>query len=471
MRILAGLTLVIVLCASAAVAALLQSPVPAADWVSNPVASFKLARGENPAPVQLVLPQPQPLSAMALLGKQIFFDPSLSASSRLSCASCHSPENHFGPAGDAPVMLGGPNLASQGARAVPSLEYLATQPNFSIGPDPGGDDEAPVPLPQLAARGAAAKRVTKTAQDTAQSAANLVPLGGLFWDGRANTLQLQAMGPLLSPFEMDGGSIARIAAKLQAAPYAGGMVQLFGPTIFQTPKLAVSEALFAVARYQLEDPGFHPYNSKYDAWLQGHARLSAAEMRGYELFNDPAKGDCAACHLDQPTVDHQPPLFTDHQFEALGLPRNPLIVFNNNPKYYDLGICGPYRTDLAAQTQYCGMFLTPTLRNAATRQVFFHNGVYHDLKHVLDFYNFSVAQPQQIYPRAADGQVEIFNDLPKRYWKNIDRSDPPFDKQAGDKPPLSPAEEQDIIAFLKTLTDGYGQPPVVLASAGNAAVP
>ncbi len=471
MRILAVLTLVIVLCASAAVAALLRSPVPVADWFSNPVASFELAQGKNPAPVALVLPQPQPLSAMAQLGRQIFFDTSLSASGRLSCASCHSPDHHFAPAGDAPVMFGGPDLASQGARAVPSLEYLETQPNFSIGPDPGGDDEAPVPLPQLAARGATAKRVTKTAQDTSQSAANLVPLGGLFWDGRANTLQIQAMGPLLSPFEMDGGSVARIAAKFQAAPYAGGMVQLFGPTIFQAPNLAVSEALFAVARYQLEDPSFHPYNSKYDAWLQGHARLSAAEMRGYELFNDPAKGDCAACHLDQPTADGHPPLFTDHQFEALGVPRNPQIILNANPEYYDLGICGPYRTDLAAQTQYCGMFLTPTLRNAATRQSFFHTGVYHDLQHVLDFYDYSVAQPQKIYPRGANGQVEVFNDLPKQYWANIDRSDPPFDKRAGDKPPLSPAEEQDIIAFLKTLNDGYGQHPVVLASAGSTAGP
>ncbi len=48
--------------------------------------------------------------------------------------------------------------------------------------------------------------------------------------------------------------------------------------------------MFAVARYQIEDPAFHPYNSKYDAWLEGKARLSPAEMRGYILFNDPAKG-------------------------------------------------------------------------------------------------------------------------------------------------------------------------------------
>ena len=110
------------------------------------------------------------------------------------------------------------------------------------------------------------------------------------------------------------------------------------------------------------------------------------------------KGDCAACHLDQPTADGQPPLFTDHQFEALGVPRNPNLALNANPDYYDLGICGPYRADLTKQTQYCGMFLTPTLRNAATRHVFFHNGVYHNLQQVLDFYDFRDTEPGKIYP-------------------------------------------------------------------------
>jgi cytochrome c peroxidase len=455
MRVLAYISLIILLGIGAAVAAILQSPVPVSDWFSNPVASFALAQGENPAPVKLAIPDARPLSAVATLGKQIFYDSSLSASGKISCATCHSPQHSYGPPGDLPAVYGGPDLTSQGVRAVPSLMYLEHQPNFSIGPDPGGSDDAPTPLPQAIAKAQTKLRVTKTAQDTAQSGANLVPLGGLFWDGRADTLQIQTMGPLLSAYEMDAGSIQRVASKLQAASYAHTFTELFGPNIFGEQGLLVDEAMFAVVRYEIEDPSFHLYTSKYDAWLQGQARLSAAEMRGYVLFNDPAKGDCGACHLDQPGTDGQPPIFTDHQFEALGLPRNSKLLANRNPAYFDLGLCGPYRTDLSKQTQLCGMFLTPTLRNVAQRQVFFHNGVYHNLQQVLDFYDFSVAQPQKIYPRGADGKVRMFNDLPQKYWNNIDRTDPPFDRQIGQRPVLDHNEEQDIVAFLKTLDDGY----------------
>lgn len=458
MRIFATLLLIVLLGASAAVAAILHSPVPVSDWIANPKASFLLAQGINPAPVQLDIPTAQPLSAVATLGKQIFYDTSLSASGKVACSTCHSPEHAYGPPGDLPVVFGGPEVMSPGVRAVPSLMYLDQQPNFSIGPAADGDNDTPVPLPQLAVQAQSAARVVKTAQDTAQSAANVVPKGGLFWDGRANTLQIQTMGPLLSPLEMDGGSISRIAAQLQAAPYAQSFVELFGPNIFKAQGLLVDEAMFAVVRYEIEDISFHPYTSKYDAWLQGKAQLSAAEMRGYQLFNDPTKGDCGACHLDQPTADGQPPIFTDHEFEALGVPRNDKLLLTKNPAYYDLGLCGPYRTDLASQTQFCGMFLTPTLRNSAMRKVFFHNGVYHDLQHVLDFYDFSVAQPQKIYPAGPAGQVALFNDLPKKYWANIDRTDPPFDRQIGDTPVLNHDEELDIIAFLKTLNDGYAAP-------------
>ncbi len=465
MRVFALVSLVTVFAICGAAALILRSPIPISGWIASPGASFELAMGENPEPVKLTIPAPKPLSAMALLGKQIFYDTSLSSSGKVACATCHNPNNSYGPSGDLPVVYGGPHVTSPGVRAVPSLMYLQNQPNFYIGVDPGGDNDAPpVALPQLAAAARTAARITKTAQDTAQSAANVVPKGGLFWDGRANTLQIQSMGPLLSPFEMDGGSVARVAAKLQAAPYAATFTQMFGPDIFAQQGLLVDEAMFAVVRYQIEDPSFHPYSSKYDAWLQGHAKLTRAEMRGYVIFNDPAKGDCGACHLDQPAADGTPPIFTDHEFEALGLPRNDKLTINDNPAYYDLGLCGPYRTDLSSQGQLCGMFLTPTLRNAAERRVFFHNGVYHNLQEVVDFYDFSVAQPQKVYPRGADGRVMLFNDLPKKYWGNIDRTDPPFDRQIGDKPVLNDGEEEDLIAFLKTLDDGYGTPDAKPAS-------
>lgn len=435
----------------------LGSPVPLGTWLSSPVSSFKITEGENPAPVHLVRPVAAPLSAIAQIGHAIFYDPRYSASGKLSCSSCHDPARAYGPPSDLSVVMGGPDLDRQGARAVPSLAYLAHQPNFSVGPEPPGETDTPAPLPQLAAQAKGAARATKTAASTTQSAANIVPQGGLFWDGRANTLEDQVMGPLFSSFEMDGGDIDAVAAKLRMAPYVKNFAQLFGPSVLTEPRLLVSEALFAVARYQVEELSFHRYTSKYDAWLEGKARLTPAEMRGYIAFNDPAKGDCAACHLDQPGPDGSPPLFTDHQFEALGAPRNPAIRANRDPHYYDLGICGPYRTDLAHQTQFCGMFLTPTLRNSATRQVFFHNGVYHTLQQVLDFYNFRDTDPARIYPRSPQGSIEKFNDLPKKYWANIDTIDPPFNRHLGEAPAMTTRDEKDIIAFLKTLTDGYGQ--------------
>jgi cytochrome c peroxidase len=409
-----------------------------------------LADGGNPDPVTLVRPATQPLSAMARLGRDVFFDPSLSSSGRLSCASCHSAQRAYGPPDDGAVMLGGPHLTRQGLRAVPSLMYLERQPAFSIGPDDAESENTAPPAPA-----GATTPQPKTAHDPAQSAQNLVPQGGLFWDGRADTLQDQALGPLLDPREIDGGSVARVAAKLRRAPYAAQLRQLAGPGIFDRPRMAVAEALFAVARYQIEDASFHPYSSKYDRWLEGRARFTPAEARGYARFNDPAGANCAACHLDRPTADGLPPLFTDNQFEALGVPRNTALAVNRAPAYVDLGLCGPVRTDLKQQTRYCGMFRTPTLRNVATRRAFFHNGVYDTLQQVLDFYNFRDTRPQRVYPRRRDGSVATFDDLPASDRGNVDTIDAPFDRPAGSRPPLSAQQERDIIAFLHTLTDGY----------------
>jgi cytochrome c peroxidase len=408
--------------------------------------------GENPKPIRLLRPSVQPLSAMARLGKDIFFDTTLSSSGKVACASCHSPDHAYGPPNDASVMLGGPNLTSPGMRAVPSLTYLERQPEFSIGPDDTTNEN--VDIAQQVEASKTAARADKIATQTAQSA-NIVPQGGLFWDGRAHTLQIQAEGPLLDPREMDGGSLEIVAEKLRHAPYASKFGTLFGERIYKDTKLLAAEALFAVGRYQIEEPSFHPYTSKYDYWLEGKARLSEAELRGLRLFNDPQKANCAGCHTAEPGPDRRPPLFTDTQYEALGTPRNLALADTKDPNFFDLGVCGPVRKDIADQTQFCGMFKTPTLRNTAVRRTFLHNGVFHTLQEVMDFYNFRDTNPEKVYPVGADGKVQKYNDIPAQYHANVDVTDPPFNRHPGDTPAMTAQDEADIIAFLQTLNDGY----------------
>jgi cytochrome c peroxidase len=337
---------------------------------------------------------------------------------------------------------------------VPSLAYLYRQAPFSIGPDQGETDAAPISLDVLASAAQGVQRAQKNA-GVAPAAPAMVPQGGFFWDGRASTLQDQAIGPLTNPVEMANPNVAAVADKLMHSKYIGTIKQLFGTRVVNDPNLLVSEAMFAIGRYQFEDPAFHPFSSKYDAWLEGHARLTQAELRGLHLFNDKDKANCAGCHLSQPTSDGLPPLFTDTQYEALGVPRNHEFAQNKDPKFYDMGVCGPFRTDMAKDTQYCGMFLTPTLRNSATRGTFFHNGVYHNLKQVMDFYNLRNTSPEKIYPHDAAGKVLVYDDLPETYHSNVDVADAPFDRKFGDKPAMTDEDINDIIAFMKTLDDGY----------------
>ena len=91
------------------------------------------------------------------------------------------------------------------------------------------------------------------------------------------------------------------------------------------------------------------------------------------------------------------------------------LADTKDPNYFDLGVCGPVRKDIADQTQFCGMFKTPTLRNTAVRRTFFHNGVFHTLQQVMDFYNFRDTNPEKVYPVGADGKVQKYNDIPAQY--------------------------------------------------------
>jgi cytochrome c peroxidase len=249
-----------------------------------------------------------------------------------------------------------------------------------------------------------------------------------------------------------------LAAKVQRGPAAGELARLFGAAIFDDADRTLAAVGAALSAYQQDAATFYPYSSKYDAYLAGRVKLTPQEARGLKLFEDPDKGNCASCHVSRRGNDGTPPQFTDFGLIALGLPRNPAIPANADPTYFDLGACGPLRQDLAGRTDMCGLFRTPSLRNVALRLSLFHNGLVHDLRQAVEFYVERDTDPGKWYPRDTRGLVQKFDDLPARYRGNINR-EPPFGGKPGDKPVLSPAEIDDVVAFLRTLTDGYAARP------------
>ena len=358
------------------------------------------------------------LSGKAALGERIFHDRALSASGRQSCASCHVDAAGHAQDNALAAQLGGANLDLQGTRVTPSIRYLSRNTAFYF------DAEG-------------------------------TPTGGFFWDGRAASLAEQAGGPFLNPLEMAMPSKAAVVARVEQAAYAGAFRLVYGEDIFSRIDEAYAAIADALQAYQLEDTDFRPFSSKYDAYLRGRAELSAQEGRGLALFNDPAKGNCAACHPSERAADGSHPLFTDFTYDNLGLPRNRELLANADPAYFDLGLCAQPGGGMAAHTDLCGAFKVPSLRNVALRKALFHNGHFKNLKDALAFYVQRDTNPEKFYPLRADGTVDKFNDLPEAYKINVNTSEAPYERKVGEAPALSDAEIDDVIAFLQTLTDGW----------------
>ena len=319
-------------------------------------------------------------AALEQLGRTLFADPSLSGSGRMACATCHDLARGFGPPNDKPVQLGGKDMRQPGLRAVPSLTYLQAVPQFTehyFESDEEGD-----------------------------ASVDNGPTGGLTWDGRVDRGRDQARIPLLSPFEMANDSAAAVAAKVRQTGYAGEFTRIFGGDVLKRDDKTFAAVVEALEVFEQSERDFYPYSSKYDAYLAGRAQLTAQEARGLRLFNDPAKGNCATCHRSARGDDGTPPQFTDYGLIAIGVPRNRDIPANADPAYFDLGACGPLRTDLAGRPEYCGLFRTPSLRNVALRLTFYHNGIDHSLRKAVAFYVERDTAPEKWYPRAADGKRE-----------------------------------------------------------------
>jgi cytochrome c peroxidase len=365
------------------------------------------------------------VAEMTEAGRALFSDRALSASGAMACAGCHDPRHAHGPADARAVRLGGPDLRRPGVRSVPSLRYGQSVPPFTEHfHDSDGDDSI-----------------------------DQGPVGGRTWDGRVSTAHDQARLPLLSAAEMANASPEDVVARLRSSPSAALVRATFGNHVLDDPSLGFAAVLMALEVFQQSPGDFYPYDSKYDAYLRGQARHTAREARGLTVFNDPAKGNCAVCHPSA-IKNGAFPAFTDYGFVALGVPRNRAIPANADPEYFDLGLCGPQRIDLGAHREYCGLFRTPSLRNVALRRSFFHNGVFHDLRRAVEFYARRDTDPAKWYPRLADGKPRKFDDLPPDTVANVN-ADPPFGRQPGGAPALTAAEIDDVVAFLRTLTDGY----------------
>lgn len=355
------------------------------------------------------------LSPLEELGKRIFFDTNLSTPPGQSCASCHAPETGFtGPDPDVnrrTAVYEGAVKGKFGNRKPPSVAYT------SFSPRPTYDKE------------------------------DHTYVGGQFWDGRAADLIEQAQGPFLNPLEMNNKDAWDVVQKVRDADYRDLFEEVYGDSALEVgPKsaeIAFHRMARAIAAYEASTE-VNAFSSKYDAYLAGKARLSAAERRGLELFE--GKANCSSCHPNRPGDDGSPPLFTDYTYDNVGAPRNTHNPFyrmaaevnSDGKQYKDLGIGG-----LLKRPQHDGKVKVPTLRNVAKKpndrfvKAYLHNGTFKSLEDVVHFYNVRDVNPEDFDP------PDVKDNVNRDELGNLG---------------LTEDEEADLVAFLETLSDGHAEP-------------
>jgi len=327
------------------------------------------------------------------LGKEIFNDKNLSNPIGQACATCHSPEKGFSDPSNSAVSQGAVANAF-GNRNAPSLSYNVFSPS----------------------------RYYSNEDNTF--------IGGLFLDGRSPNLLEQFIHPLLNPVEMNNSSTLEIVNKIKQASYYPKIVSIYSNSVFESDILSyVADAL---SKFETSNQ-VNPFTSKYDYYLQGRSTLSLEEKKGLVLFEGKAK--CAGCHVTEPDENVKKVLFTDFSYDNIGIPKNLNNPFYNQPlnsagaNYVDLGIGA-----IVSQLAHYGKFRVPTLRNIAVSAPYFHNGAILTLEKVVRFYNRRDLNTGEF------GPPETLQNMNVKELGNLNLSD---------------EEEQNIVAFLKTLTDGY----------------
>ena len=151
------------------------------------------------------------------------------------------------------------------------------------------------------------------------------PIGGLFWDGRADTLAQQALGPFLNAKEMNNPNAASVVTKIAKASYAKDLIAEFGPNVFNSPELAFQKIGVAIAAFESRENPLR-FSSKYDYFIQGKVQLTASEGRGLKTFMDPARG----IHAQMGLLDDLPPSASVEALEASEALLVPETVFKQH---------------------------------------------------------------------------------------------------------------------------------------------
>ena len=259
-------------------------------------------------------------------------------------------------------------------------------------------------------------------------------------------------GPLTNPDEMNNPSLEAVADKIAQGDYADLAKRVFGDKLFDDRKTAMDQLSTALAAYEQSET-FAPFASKFDDWLRGKAKLTALESRGYRVFVDPKRGNCIACHVGKTnSKDPSDWLFTDFTYDSFGLPRNPSLPINADPKYFDLGLCARPGIDAllpkeVTHNSLCGAFKVPTLRNVAVNKAFYHNAVFTSLRDAVAIYATRDTDPAHWYKHGK------YDDLPPAYHASVNTQEVPYDRKLGQKPRLDNGDIDALVAFLQTLTD------------------
>jgi cytochrome c peroxidase len=394
----------------------------------------------------------QSLTPLEELGKLIMFDKKISLRNNQSCASCHAPESGWGGPIPGINLLGAVYFGSDrkmfGERKPPTAAYATTSPVFDYDTEEG------------------------------------LFFGGNFWDGRATGWDLgnpaadQARGPFLNPVEQALSTEADVVDVVCSSKYAGFFKAVWGMDACDNIYEAYDNIALSIAAYE-DSHEVNPFSSKFDLYLAGKVNLTPQEIQGLQLFM--GEGQCAACHVLE-EINGYENLFTDYTFDNLGVPKNPLNpVYENEPDFIDNGL-GDFLRKLAADDSWRdapfvtdnvsnfnaqdlqvhadendGKHKVPTLRNVDKRpgkgfvKSFGHNGYFKSLESIVHFYN--TRDVKDVCP----GDYTDWEAMKADCWPAPEVAENVNVDELGNLG-LTPEQEDAIVAFMKTLSDGYKPP-------------